>query len=78
VNGDLDPRWESKLRRAANNIERWTATRDRIIAAAVAAGRPLRGIAAAAGITHAGVAKIAKRELNARAEANPAPEEKDA
>lgn len=74
---DLDPKWESQLVRAANNVTRGTALRDRLIAEAVAAGQPLRKVGALAGMTQAGAAYIAKRELAKRQDnaSNPLPQE---
>lgn len=46
---------------AAQKTREWTARRDRRIRAAVQAGASLRAVGAATGLSHAAVAKIAKR-----------------
>lgn len=51
----------SAVQMAAQKAREWTERRDKRIRAAVAAGASLRTVGAAAGLSHAAVAKIAKR-----------------
>jgi hypothetical protein len=51
----------AQLRRAAADIERATARRDRLIAQARTEGASLRDIGAAANMSHPGVAKVLTR-----------------
>ena len=51
----------SELANAAKKANEWTEKRDALIRTAHADGLSLRAIAAQAGLTHAGVAKIVNR-----------------
>ena len=64
-----------QLRRAATDIERATARRDRLIAELRADGYSLRDIAAAAHMTHPGVMKILLRLADHRVDADDSPAE---
>lgn len=57
----LDKATTAKLRKAGGNAAKWTAERDRLIAAAVKDGGSLREIAAAVGLSHTAIRKIADR-----------------
>lgn len=46
---------------AAKSAKEWTGRRDRRIREAITAGASLRSVAEAAGLSHAGVRKIATR-----------------
>lgn len=50
---------EKDLRTAGRKVAEWTAERDRLICEAVEAGGSLRGVGAAAGISHTAVKFIA-------------------
>ena len=52
----------SELARAGRRSREWTARRDALVAQASSDGLSLRQIAAAIGLSQAGVARIVKRE----------------